>query len=314
MLAVAHRLQHLRIRHLQLLVWLARGMTQSQAAQALSVTPSAVTLMLRDLEQRIGTPLFERERRGLQPTALGRSLADRAAVALGDMRAFEADLDAALHAQTALRLGAVPHAMVALVPNLVGALRQRWGVALLAQEGTTEELVGRLSQGQLDAALVRLSAGEQRRLAHEGMACALILEDTVVVVAHRDSPIARKRHIGPQHLAQQDWVLPHAGSSIRAAVESYYTRHEIGRPCVLLEVRSGVQALLCLGRSICLAAGPRTLYRKIGRALDIKALPLHVTTEPMHLCLAWRTAATDLAGLKALRELLGSISSTNVSG
>ena len=48
----------------------------AQAAAELGVTGSALSHLLRDLEARLGVPLFDRVGRGLVPTEDGRRLAD----------------------------------------------------------------------------------------------------------------------------------------------------------------------------------------------------------------------------------------------
>lgn len=52
----------------------ARHRSFKQAAQELSVTPAAVSHQIRQLEQRLGLPLFERQTRRVIPTAAARSL------------------------------------------------------------------------------------------------------------------------------------------------------------------------------------------------------------------------------------------------
>jgi DNA-binding transcriptional LysR family regulator len=52
----------------------ARLQSFSLAAQALSLTPSAVSHQIRDLERHFGRPLFERSHRRVQTTAEGRRL------------------------------------------------------------------------------------------------------------------------------------------------------------------------------------------------------------------------------------------------
>jgi LysR family transcriptional regulator, glycine cleavage system transcriptional activator len=53
----------------------ARHLNFSRAADELSVTPGAVSQQIRLLEETVGGPLFKREARGLQLTALGRAAA-----------------------------------------------------------------------------------------------------------------------------------------------------------------------------------------------------------------------------------------------
>src|SRR6185295_10690047 len=55
------------------------------AAEALHLTPSAVSHRIRNLEQAIGGPLFTRRHRAVQITPAGRALADATGRAFADL-------------------------------------------------------------------------------------------------------------------------------------------------------------------------------------------------------------------------------------
>ena len=63
----------------------ARHRSVSRAAQELHVTHGAVSRQLRTLEQALGRPLFEREGRGLRPTAAGEALREAAGSAFAEL-------------------------------------------------------------------------------------------------------------------------------------------------------------------------------------------------------------------------------------
>ena len=60
--------------HLDAFVAVVRHGSFSAAARALHLTQSTVSYQVRELEQRLGAPVFERLGRGVQPTALGAQL------------------------------------------------------------------------------------------------------------------------------------------------------------------------------------------------------------------------------------------------
>lgn len=65
----------------------ARLRSFRQAAQALNVSPSALSHALRTLEARLGVRLLNRTTRSVAPTEAGQGLLDRLAPALGDIAA-----------------------------------------------------------------------------------------------------------------------------------------------------------------------------------------------------------------------------------
>lgn len=88
----------LRLRNLQTLLSLAQTGNMSQTAEALNTTQPGLSKWLRELEEDIGLPLFERHARGLRPTPYGQALIDHA-------RRIEAHLDTARDEMLLLREG-----------------------------------------------------------------------------------------------------------------------------------------------------------------------------------------------------------------
>lgn len=77
------------MRRLRALVAVARNRSVNLAADALHLTPSAVTRAVRALEKEWGVALFERSRGGMLTTALGQRLVQRAERALAYLQGAE---------------------------------------------------------------------------------------------------------------------------------------------------------------------------------------------------------------------------------
>src|SRR5829696_7266801 len=82
--------QFLDSRHLRLVAEVARTESVTRAADRLNVTQSAVSHQLREIEDRVGTPLFIRSGRRMLPTPAGRLLVEAAASVLDAIREAEA--------------------------------------------------------------------------------------------------------------------------------------------------------------------------------------------------------------------------------
>ena len=82
----------LEIRHLQLVAGIADAGTMTGAAGRLHLTQSALSHQLRDIESRLGTPLFVRLGRRMVLTAAGRRILDTALRVLGDLERAEEDV------------------------------------------------------------------------------------------------------------------------------------------------------------------------------------------------------------------------------
>ncbi|MDY3198325.1 MAG: LysR family transcriptional regulator, partial [Pseudomonadaceae bacterium] len=82
----------LELRHLRTLVTLREADSLVEASERLHLTQSALSHQLKDLEQRLGTPLFLRKTRPVQFTSAGLRLLRLADNVLPQIRQAERDL------------------------------------------------------------------------------------------------------------------------------------------------------------------------------------------------------------------------------
>src|SRR4051812_21041071 len=82
----------LEIRHLQLVDAITNEGSVTRAAERLNVTQSALSHQLREIESRLGTPLFLRVNRRLALAPAGARLLQSAQRVLEDLRLAEEDI------------------------------------------------------------------------------------------------------------------------------------------------------------------------------------------------------------------------------
>ena len=92
--AVPQLLNRLRLRQVALLLEVQATGTLRAAAARLGMTQPAATKMLHELENALAIPLFERQGRGLKPTAAGRAVAEHFHGLRGSIAALSRDLQA----------------------------------------------------------------------------------------------------------------------------------------------------------------------------------------------------------------------------
>src|SRR5688500_18190918 len=86
------RRPHLDLRHLRLVAAMAESGGQTRAARKLNLTQSALSHQLRELESRVGAPLFIRASRGMVLTAVGERILASARRVLHEVETLERDL------------------------------------------------------------------------------------------------------------------------------------------------------------------------------------------------------------------------------
>jgi LysR family hydrogen peroxide-inducible transcriptional activator len=141
---------------------LARHRHFGRAAEASAISQPALSMQIKELEETLGTPLFERGARQVRLTPFGEEVATR----LRDiLRAVDelADLARAEQGELAgrLRIGVIPTVAPYLLPPLVSDLTARFpGLDIHLRETLTARLISELHDGRLDTAIVALPVSE----------------------------------------------------------------------------------------------------------------------------------------------------------
>lgn len=140
------------------------------AAGTVGLTPSAVSLQMKQLEDFFGRPLFDRSGRTAVPTPLAREIAAAAGAALAVIEGFRARTT--LSVSGLLRLGAITSVQTSVLPRALRLLTQRHpGLTIQLTLDVSGPLQAALAAGRLDAAVVvRPANGGSTRFAWRDLA------------------------------------------------------------------------------------------------------------------------------------------------
>ncbi len=147
----------LDIRQIKLIMTLAEHGSLTRAGRILDLSPSALTRALTAIERDLKVELFDRSRRGFEPTAIGRALIQKGAEVL----ALSDELSAMLArlrgtATDSLQIGAGPAAMGCVVSQAIPRLMARWpGLQLQVSSGV--DRVRALQDRKISFAISELS-------------------------------------------------------------------------------------------------------------------------------------------------------------
>ena len=133
-----------------------------RAADTCAISQPALSMQIKDLEQTVGTALFERGARQVRLTHFGEEFALRAGEILRSVDEL-ADLARASHDRLIgrLRMGIIPTIAPYLLPAIIGNLtRMNANLDIHIRETVTPKLLQELADGRLDAALVALPVSE----------------------------------------------------------------------------------------------------------------------------------------------------------
>jgi DNA-binding transcriptional LysR family regulator len=245
------------LRQLQYFVAVAEHGTVSHAAQALSISQSAVTEAIKELEADLGVRLFDRHARGLALTHRGQQFLRHATTILADVsaarRAFESD-QAALEGSLALGVTALTSGYV-LSDLLARFRRANPKVTVSAVEDTGEYLEHLLIGGELDVA-VMVTSGIRERTALQVELLSVSPYRLWVPIGHR---LARQEAIAVADLAGESLIVLRADEIEDEAVNLLAALG--ARPRVAFRTRSveAVRSLVATGAGVALL--PDLVYR-----------------------------------------------------
>ncbi|WP_019448843.1 LysR family transcriptional regulator [Cupriavidus sp. BIS7] len=266
--------QRLRLRNLQMLLSLAETGNMSQSAAMLNTTQPGLSKWLKDLEDDIGLPLFERQARGLRPTPYGESLIEHA-------RRIEAQLDSARDDLQAMRDGGSGLVVVGTsgasaadtVPLAVLGLLQRLPRAQVRLvETTMDRLMSQLSRSELDIVVGR-SAPE---LQDAQVRTESLYMEPIHFVARPRHPLMLRERVDWPDLQAHRWVVWPRGTPIRNALEAALASagHPLPPDCV--ESNSTVLNLTLLNNSDMIGLASHRTARRLEELGALRIVPLRL--------------------------------------
>src|SRR5436190_11418245 len=190
-------------RHLRLIAEVARTESVTRAADRLNVTQSAISHQLREIEDRLDTPVFIRSGRRMLPTAAGRLLVDTAAKVLDSISDAEARVSQlARHAGGELRVASHCYTGYHWLPALVGGLRHRYpDSSIRISPEFTIDPIAALLDAKLDLAIVNNDSDDKR------LRMRVLFEDEYVAVVHPGHAWAMRAFVTAEDLAAEQLYL-----------------------------------------------------------------------------------------------------------
>ncbi|MFI8931653.1 LysR family transcriptional regulator [Streptomyces sp. NPDC053474] len=211
----------------------------TRAAERCHVVQSALSHQVARLEKELGARLFERTSRRVRLTAAGEAFLPAARQALEAAERARAEVAAASgEVRGRLTVGAIPTVTAVDLPATLRDYRRRYPqVRISLRAGSSEQLVERVRDGQLDAAFLGVPPDFRPRGVHDRE----LAHGRHVAVAAPDHPLAAHREVDLRRLADEAFVDFAEGSAARAQSDRAFAAAGLRRE-VAFEV-SGVELM-----------------------------------------------------------------------
>jgi len=210
-------------RRLQVFHAVAGTSSFTRAAEALHMTQPAVTHQVRQLEEELGTRLFDRANNRIALTEAGEEVRAYASRILG----LYADMQESVKALTGERtglvtLGASTTVAEYMLPELLGEFRRNFPeVRIRLRVANTDAVVAMVADSAIDLGVVEGAVEDGRLLVEE---CR---RDELQVVVPPDHPLAARDTVTPADLLPWPILFREDGSGTRSVIERYLESHGI---------------------------------------------------------------------------------------
>lgn len=246
----------------------------SGAARQLHLTPPAVSLQLRDLENAIGIPLLERSDKGLIPTLAGQELFSVCEEIQASLTQF---------AEKITELKGVDHGIVSVgvvstaryfAPTVLAEFMKIYpDIKVRLQVGNREVTLKKLEEMELDFAITGFPPD------HFEVKKEFISKHPQIIIAPPQHELAGRSEISLSALKNETFLLREPGSGTRTVADKLFSRNK-DLPSQGLEFGSNetIKQAVMAGMGIAVISAHTVaaeLAEKRLVALDVKGLPIN---------------------------------------
>ena len=253
-----------------------------RAADEMHLTPPAVSMQIKELEDEVGLPLFDRGPRSVTLTMTGEYLLVYVRRVLATLK----EADDAMARLRGAQVGRINIGMVStatyFLPRVLAKFRaEHRGVEMRLAVGNREQLVKQLQDAEVDLAVM---GRPPRELAARAEPFAAHPHSIIASPLH---PLAGRRDLPVNALSSEEFIVREEGSGTRAAMEQFFHDHRIDPPRIM-EMTSNEtikQAVIAnMGLAfLSLHTAALEIQTKQLCALDITGLPLVRRWHIVHL-------------------------------
>jgi DNA-binding transcriptional LysR family regulator len=276
--------RRIKLRDLHVLIAVVQAGSMTKAANQLAISVPVVSKAIADLEHSVGVQLLDREPQGVAPTAYGRALLHRSAIAFEELRQGIKDIEFLADPTVGeVRIGSTVTLAASFISAVIDRLSRRYPrIAFrVVAEGT--EMLRDLHERSVDLLIYR----QFTPFADERVSFEFLFESPYVVAAGANSPWLKRRRIALADLKDEPWALPPPDSRFGSYVVDVFHAAGLNFPpaavvASALELRAN---LLKTGRYFAIFPDfwlrlpePHPFIRKLPVELPIESGPIGVVT------------------------------------
>jgi len=201
------------------------------AAQKLMVTPSAISMQIKHLEEMVGIKLTFRDGNSISLTEVGKSVFKRAEeifIKTHEMEEYLTDVSLARRGE--IRIGCNETFAKNILPNLIKKFKVTYpGIKIIFDQGTSAEMVQHILDGRIELAFMRGMLDDQR------IKIKILGGVQLVCIAAYNTGFLPVDKISITQLPTLPLIMYKKGSGARALIFEYFRKFKI-EPNISMEL------------------------------------------------------------------------------
>lgn len=256
------------LRHLEYFIAVARELSFTRAAKRLHMSQPPLSQQIRDLENELGTPLFNRTSRRVELTAAGAAFLEHARAILDHVEQARSHARAMGSGSAGrLEIGLSGSLLLGPMPQFIAAYRRSHpAVTVVLNEMTPAAQLASLRDSRIDLSFSRTAVNDH------ALVSELVWPDPVVVALPRGHPLTNRRKLTLAELKDESLVLLRLDSSgyaqyiYQCCLEAGFVPH----PSQQVVESQAIPSLVAAGLGVALV--PASLQRVHHRGVEYRAL------------------------------------------
>lgn len=207
------------------------------ASVALGVSQPAVSVAIKQLEEHLGTPMFERTSNGMTPTQAGLIFHKHASFCRQTAQYAEQEIAELTSGVTGhIRIGVGVAWAATFIPDVVFEVHKQFpALHLSVISGVAGQLTEMLHDGDLD---IVLSSSPAQPTANEFFLSQLIASVQMIAVARREHPLFEHEAVSLSVLIKQNWVSFTDDIAFEQAATGFMASYGLPSPTSLIKTNS----------------------------------------------------------------------------
>ena len=273
---------HLTLQQLKIFESVSRLGSFTRAAEELFITQPAVSIQIKRLEAQIGLPLFEKIGKKTFPTTAGKILYDTSLDILNRVDILKNAIEELKGTVKGTLQMSVVTSSKYFLPNLLGSFLQQYpDVEPKLKFTNRARVIERLMNNEDDFVIMGQIHSDENLEAYP------FLNNILGIVASADHPLANKKNITIEELANQRFLIREIGSGTRYVFDQLLKKHGVKiEPYMELGSSEAIKHAVMAGLGIAvLSLHSVQLERDVNKltVLDVEGFPLKRRWYAVHL-------------------------------